>query len=298
MNNRHNKINWESGLFITSEILNANDNFFLHYLNVLGHLNILKSYGVFPSESGRYNYHAESKIENSKIIITQLSCVAITKNGHIINFNNDMEFPYILNLDEFNNYSDIHVILKINPYKYIKLTDSDYSIPEYELSLKQINRLTDYEIPVLKIKNIGHYHWEIDEDYILPSVSLSSDPKIYAKFKLILEKIEQITSLEIKNDNLLMQLYLFQTELKNYSLSEYPFDLILLLKKICEVFTKYSENDLIKCKELADCRYDHLQIDKMLNLGVECLDEIIQNFEIKKAEEKPVKVEEDDTDSI
>ena len=303
----YNKIFWKRGLDITPEILIESDNYNTQQCNIIRKISTLQSYGILPETK----FLVEPIIMNDILSIRNLNCSAITSQGYLIDIKNHISFKDI-KLYECTN-EDHYVILKVYPYN-IELVDNSlpYAQPKYDVEIKETRNAIDDGIPILKICRRNKC-WEIDWDYIPPSVSLCSHKKLIRKFEEIVNIINTISKKLADDEFISLQLRLLELELQNYSLFEFPFELVNALKKIMAIIELYfqkrlNRDELIQAKEFIEKKYNHNEIVIFLTLCMDCLETIKQKLEEEPVPEmepepepevvKPVKIEEELLDMI
>jgi len=281
----YNKIFWERGLDITPEILIESDNHNTYQCNILRKISTLQSYGILPESK----FLVEPIINNDILSIRKLNCSAITPQGYLIDINSHIPLKEI-KLFECTN-EDHYVILKVQPYN-IELVDENmpYARPKYDIEIKETRKEIETGIPILKICRIKKC-WEIDRDYIPPSVSLCSHEDLTRKYEEIANKIGMISKKLSGDDLFSLQIKLLELELKNYSLYEFPFELVKTLKKTMTIIGLYIQkmlniSELSQSKEFIEKKYNHNEIAKILSLCIDCLDAINQKLE-KEPEPEP-----------
>jgi hypothetical protein len=279
---KQKRIYWEQGLDITPGILIKSDNYHISRQSTIVQAFSYRLYGVLPGE----NFEIAAHINNNNIIIDKLYCTAITQYGHLIDIENDTAFDE-LSLQELTNV-EYFVVLKVNPFSS-ELKD------KYNLDIKESLDNIGNAIPVLKIyyNNDGNC-WEIDKDYILPQIALSTSEALVQNYSNIKEALIAFIEKIQVNELTCFQTKLFETELKNYSLNEPPYELILLLKKIitvCKIYLekvkKTNETLTALIEKFLQTAYNHNDVFPLIQAGTNCLTEINAELDVKP-EPKPV----------
>lgn len=280
------RIDWKTGLDITPEVFVNSDNYHIAERNLLGRFLAFRSYGILPNSQ----FYIEKNIDDNRLYIIELECIAMTHNGCLINIQRDTPFKKEVRLNEAG--TEFYVVLRVHPYLPDNVDElSEYV--EYEFALKEIDETIENEIPVLKIiKN--YQHWEIDENYIPPAVALNVVDSLRYKFVEIKDIVNKIIAKLPENDALYLQCMMLQVELNNYTTQESPQEFVLLLKKFCWIFQSYLKTAknmeyLPVIQTFIKEEYNHNEIAKMLRLGWESLEDVNQ-----KIEEKPVEEEQEE----
>ena len=285
---KHNKIHWKKGLDITPEILIASDNYHIAERNLLGRFFAFRLYGILPGRK----FYIEKDIDNNNVYIKNLECFAITNDGYIINIQRDTPFSKELSLKEAMG-AELYVILTVDPYAIT---------PEYNLALKRVGETIENGIPVLKIYK-NNQCWEIDNNYIPPSIALYSVDTLKQQYSGIKNRLSHITEKLPENDMICIQAMLLKLELDNYCLQESPQELVSLLKKICwtlklHLKTSKRMNELPDAEKFIEEQYNHNDIEKTLRLGVDSLAEIDRKIDEKPIEPEPVVEKEEEPEEI
>lgn len=272
---KQKRINWIDGFDITSETFIEADNYHIAQRSIATRLNTFRLYGILPDTT----FEKNCRIDNNILFISELYCTAITKSGYIIDTDNDVLFDEV-NLKELE-IGTYYVVLQINPFQ----PNNQYRI--------EIQKFTQYEetgIPILKIYcNVKNKGWQIDHNYIPPSISLSTNDRLINFFDDIKDEFAVIIKkLPIKDA--LFQMKLLEVELLNYSMQESPAELVLLLKKIVALFQlllvkmkKMNKTLSSLIEEFMQMFYVHSDVFPILQSGTDCLKEI--NRELNKPEE-------------
>jgi len=280
---KHHKIHWKTGLDITPEVFIASDNYHIAERNLLGHCLACNLFGVLSGG----NFYLEKKADYDTISVKNLACLAISRFGYVINISNNNPFNGELDVSDAED-NEHYVVLTVNHYNAASSDYADnYVAPKYDLTLMKLGDIIEDGIPNLKIFRDDSY-WGIDKDYIPPSISLNSTDELVQCYNRIKNEINLIVD-KLPEDYLFYpQTLMLQLELDSYSLQEPPQDFVILLKKFCRIFQmflKTSKNieDLPDLISFMKEKYNHLEIGKLLRLGINSLMLVNQ-----KIDEKPV----------
>ena len=289
---KHHKINWKKGLEITPEIFIASDNYHIAERNLLGRFLAAQRYGIFPDS----NFHIENDIENQNIYIRNLKCNAITKDGFIVDIQQDTNFPKKIALTNSDN-AEFYLILTINPFSVTLTDEKEVVYPEYNITLNRTDKPIEQGIPISKIYK-NNSHWELDKNYVPPVISLNAVDTLKQKYIDIQNVISEITGKLPEEHAFYLQIMMLQIELNNYSLNETPQEFILLLKKFCRIFQLYIKktkklNEMPVVTHFMEKPYNHSEIEKQLQAGFETLTAINQEID-----EEPEVEEEDPIEEI
>jgi len=283
----HNKIHWVKGLDITPEILVSSDNYHITERAVLGQFVAFRLYGVLPDK--KFGFRKWIDNNTNTLYIDDLECVAITHDGYIIN-RHSTKIPIEREVSLKEQPGELYVVLTVNPYS-LSLVDENgqHVCQEYNFVLKRMGEPIECGIPLVKIiYNNNSQCWEFDENYITPSICLSSIDALKQLFTDIKEKFIIAFDKLPENYDLYTQIMMLKLELDNYCLQESPQDLILLLKKICFIFKSYLKTvkkieETPTITKFSEEQYNHNEMSSIIRLGLESLEEID-----RKIGEKPV----------
>jgi len=274
---KHNKIHWERGLYITSEVLINSDSYHIAERNLLGRFVAFPLYGILSG--GKFDIE---NIDTGTLRINISKCLAVTHDGYVINIEEDTPFSREVNLERWNkNEKELYVVLTVNPYSTVPVECEELEFQtcpaEYNLELTRKGETFENGIPVLKI-NKDDSGWEIDNEYIPPSISLNSLNALKQQYLKIRENLNDVIE-KLENDPIYIQVMLFYLELDNYDLQESPKELALLLKKICWMLKSAKKiKELPIVERFVEKKYNHDEIGEILHYGVKCLEEIYQEL--------------------
>lgn len=281
---KHNRINWVRGLEITSELFIETDNYNDYQQSVVRKLCSLRSFGIIPGDN---SYYVDYLMENGILTIKNLNCFALTQGAHLIDTaNNLLVLPHEIRLNE-NPSGMYYVLLSIKSQKYISGNKNEHIQKLYALELCDTDTIVpENAFPVMKINCPENSdHWEVDTDYIVPSMVLGASEKLYQRLNSIKNRLNQLI-LKIEDRTLLNQILIYELELSAYTFSETPSELILLLKKILKTFSLFMEKSLQYCERFVYEPYNHFEVSELLDMCTMGLNEIDIHLE-KKPEPIP-----------
>jgi len=286
---QQHRIHWKKGLDITPEIFIASDNYHITERHLLGRFLATKGYGILPEN----NFYIEKNIDNQRLSIQKIECLAISKDGYVINIQKDTSFQKELTLTEPTE-TELYVVLTVNPSPTTVDEKELYIYPEYNFIFKNTKETIEQGIPVLKIYK-NHSYWEIDNHYIPPSFALNSLDTLKHKYIEIKDVINRIIEKIPENDTLYLPIIMLQLELNSYSLQKTPEELTLLMKKFCRIFQLYLKTakeieESYNMKKFMTEPYNHNEIEKVLRSGFENLFEIHRILDEKPEEIFEIKV--------
>ena len=261
---KYNRINWQTGMEITPQVLTDADNFHIEQQNLIREqqnlirrLQVMPCYGLLP-ENNTFNVNVS--IEGGRLVIKNLTIQAITPQGELID---EQGKEYVIN--DFNqNISELYITL-----------------PNFQVFENLDN---NFCMPIAKINN--NY---LDYNYILPCISINSNKKlleiydeICEKVSKIIEQIKEQIKIQEKYKPIFLPLSLLELELKSYSKFESPAELFLLVKKVAMIFKTSEVLELENIEKLLNETYCHTNIHTIFSIVLECLRELEEKT-IKKA---------------
>lgn len=177
--NKYNKIDWQTGMEITPQVLNDADNFHIEQRNLIRRLQVMPYYGLLPDS----NCNADINFDGTTVIIRNLVIHAITPQGELINKENAEEdvSGYIKDSLVYLDNTFGMPIAKINN----NMLDGDYIPPC--ISINSHRKLVDIYTEICeKITKIIEQIKEQQEKYkalFLPLSLLELELKNYSKFE-------------------------------------------------------------------------------------------------------------------
>jgi len=254
---KYNRINWQTGMEITPQVLIDADNFHIERQNFIWRLQVMPCYGLLPES----NFQANISLEGDTLTIKNLVVNAITPQGELI---------------EMNEHGRKYVINDLNQIIY----QSYIALPNFQIVENPLDNT--FCVPIAKINNNNN----LDYNYIPPCVSINSNQNL-VKIYVEICNITTIIMTQIKGQEkykaISLPLSMLELELKNYSKFESPDQLFILVKKMALLFSETLEIENIA--KFLNETYCHTEIYKMFSIVLECLREL----EVKTKKEKTVK---------
>lgn len=194
------RICWKKGMRLTDDILRASDNSTMELIGNALALAAAGRFGLIPSTSP---FELSLNINKGLVDVEQLSCLAVTKGGFLIDAHYDTRFTNTFDtrvqIPEVNGEKEL--ILTINAYTD-KWKDSNdgYEEPEYSFSLIVPNSpLPANSLPIARI--VDEYGWRMDDaDFVPPCLYITSHQK-YIELKKQFEEV--LVAIDTKSRNLL-----------------------------------------------------------------------------------------------
>ena len=202
------RICWTEGMRLTDQILRASDD---AELELIGRALVLGAAGQFGLFPGLRPFQISLNIGKETIDIDSLSCLAVTKNGNLIDVNYhgryDNAFKTSVPFNNLANADEVFLVISILEGQW-KETASGYEEPVYQFSLvTPRSPIPDNALPIGHLVNSEFGGWHVDDiDFVPPCLFVSSHPKyeeLHGKFQDILlgmnEKVHSLINSEAQN---------------------------------------------------------------------------------------------------
>ncbi|MDR1553540.1 MAG: type VI secretion system baseplate subunit TssK [Prevotellaceae bacterium] len=272
--NNYKRINWQTGMEITPQVLIDADNFQIEQQNTIRRLQVMPCYGLLPESV----FNAEIRIEGNILLINNLIIQAITPQGELIDINEQGKEYAQFDLSQYRQNAQLYINLNYSDLNY---SDSMNPNRETLCITPDFNRSSRKDFALMPIAKINNDI--LDHSYIPPCISINSHQKLWQKFNEIREKISNLLT-EIKEQEkykpILWPLSLLELELNNHSetgnYSELmtPSNLFLLIKKIALHFKLNNSETLEKTEKLLNATYCHTEIYNVMALILDSLCEL------------------------
>lgn len=190
------RICWKKGMRLTHEVLRASNQCSIELINNAFALAAAGRYGLFPTPTP---FELTVSISNGLIDVVSLNCVAIARDGSIIEANYDTQYTntFDTRITIPENIGASELILTINA-EHGQWTDTNdgYEQPVYSFGLVlPDSSIPDNAVPIGCIVNSGYSGWRIDDiDFVPPCLFVSSHPKyieLLSRFRELLNEINQ-----------------------------------------------------------------------------------------------------------
>jgi len=257
---KYNKINWQTGMEVTAQVLTEADNFQMEQQNIIRRLQVMPCYGLLPEST----FNADMSINGNLLSINNLVIHAITPQGEMMDINEQGKEAHNLDLNQRGsqlyvalNYSD-----NLTKDSFCITTDSN---PQTSVAIAKIS------------DNI------ISFNYIPPCIAINSHYKLLEIFEEIRQKIGNIISQiggQDRYKSMFLTLSLLGFELKNYSAFETPADLFSTVQKFVSIFKLTTAELPEKTELLLNTTYCHTEIYDRICL---LLDSLCELEEVTKA---------------
>ena len=281
MKDYYKKLYWRAGQEITPETFEHADNYNCVQQNLIRRLLNLQYYGLLPvNEASAPSLTVQATLNGSEISVEQLRCNGITKEGHLIAFDN---YP-LRNRLSFAALTarTCYVVLRVKSFEYnliepVENEETPLALPIYELDIKELTQIAGNELPVLKIENSG-YNSRIDWSYIPPCMSFSSYQRLreqYRELKQLLTEILSAMAAKKAQFQPVIQPFTFLLfDLDQLLPNNPPYDLILILKKMVKTVTFFVKSVPPSITEMLNIPYIHDDISIILHSFMKCFQDM------------------------
>ena len=286
MKNDYKKIFWQAGQEITPETFIQADNYICAQQNLIRKLINRQYYGLLPvGDAATPSLIIDAKLKGPDVVIERLGCQGITKGGHLISFEEN-QLPALLRQKRLSvatlKSPVCYVVLRVKSFEQVLIQPIDnpetpLALPAYELDIKDLANIRENELPFLKIVHKDQ-NPVIDWNYIPPSMSIRSHPRLMEHFRNVKLLMNEILSLIFSKKSQLVQLiYPVSSlifDLEQLSLNEPPYYLIQLLRKIVKTTGIYLTSVQKFPEAIMKAPYNHDDIAGLLHSLIRCLQEI------------------------
>lgn len=284
MKREYQKIFWRVGQEVTPNTFTEADNYITAQQNLIRKIINRQYFGLIPvSEANKLSLSINAALRDMDVIVERLSCQAVTKDGYLIDFNNNQLAAVRqrrISLAALPAGS-CYVVLRVKPFEQLLLPveneETPFALPVYELDVKDISHIERDELPVMKINKKTQQPF-IDWNYIPPCMAVRSHERLIEHFRSLQKMLVEILKLiHIKKAQLGQLVYPVTTllfDLEQFSPSEPPFYLIQLLKKIVKIIGLYLPEVQKYSEAVLKAPYNHYDITGVLHALMKCFQDI------------------------
>ena len=190
------KISWKKGMRLTDEVLLAADECTAEYISQAMMLAAGGRFGLFPSSRP---FQLQLSITKGFVDVEALSCLAITRGGHIIDAHFDTKFTNTFDgrvqIPSAEDEKEYLLTINAKPDDW-KETGEGYMEPNYSFALITAKTvLPDYAMPIGRIVNDNGWR-EDNVQFVPPCLFLSAHPKfeeLHGQFVQMMRSIDERT---------------------------------------------------------------------------------------------------------
>lgn len=191
------RVCWKKGMRLTDEILRKSDSATAEFIGKAMMLAAAGRFGLLPCARP---FKIALNLTKDYVEVESLSCLAISKGGHLIDLDYDTRFSNATEtrvaLPDNNKESELLLTVNVDN-KHWKETKEGCEEPEYTFSFISANSpLAESAMPIARIVDSEYGGWHIDETgFVPPCLFVSS----HHKFVELLEKFQEVlTNIDAK----------------------------------------------------------------------------------------------------
>ena len=285
MKDEHKKIYWQTGLEITPDTFIASDNYVSAQQNLIRKLVNLQYYGLLPvSDASAPSLIVNASMNGSEISIEHLFCNGVTRDGYLIQCNNEhlpaLRRQRLTVAGRSSGYS--YVVLRTIPFEQtlvepVENEETPFALPVYELDVKELTQIGGNELAILRIE-CSPYSSRIDLNYIPPCMAIRSHEKLIEQYRLMMQAVDRILKAMLgKKSEYQQVLYPFTMllfDLEQFSPHNPPYYLVQTLKKTIKTVDFFVKSSQWNLTEVMNIPYIHDDIDLMLQALAKCFQDI------------------------
>ena len=183
---------------LTDEILKASDDATAEAIRKALTLAAAGRFGLFPCSRP---FQISLNITKESINVESLSCLAVTKGGHLIDVQYDTRYTSFfetqVRIPSYSEDDDLFLVLNVHPDQWEE-TIEGFEEHTYDFSLVSTNSpIADNALPIAHLVNSDYGGWHIDDiDFVPPCLFVSSHPKfadLLARFQEALVSVDTKT---------------------------------------------------------------------------------------------------------
>lgn len=225
--NKDIRINWNVGMELLPETFIHLENQLAEYRQMLRKVQSSKQFGLIPD----LPFKASTAVNGDTLTLGGLECHALLQKGGLVDVIRDEELELSIpsNADQF--YLAIGIDDKEREYQ---LDDVPFVAPEYHFGLCSLEALPG-KMPIAKVVR-EEGSWKVQDDYILPVVSMESSTVMTEMAKAMTQLARQITAEEkfirLRNHDLMQMLI---EEMDCIDGSQGPKDFVVLVRRLARL---------------------------------------------------------------
>lgn len=159
------KINWKSGMSLTSEVLSAIEEGLATRRSAMLRAGIAGAWGILPASQ----FSCRAMFVNGTVEVKMEDCVALLPSGKLLHVNDEAGVP-VGHLEDGIWYFCVGFGEGSEPFEKKGVP---YLRPKYAYRICQAEEISD-ELPLLRLV-VGGGNISMDKDFIIPGLLLSSD---------------------------------------------------------------------------------------------------------------------------
>ena len=289
------KIFWRVGQEITPETFIQADNYINYQHNLIRSLIHHQCYGLLPAgnDAATPSLTVKAHPEGATVYIENIRCLGITKEGYLIDYDDNNKQQNSVSIAGLPP-DFYYVVIRIKPFEQqliepVENEETPFSQPACRFDVKKLAQITSDELSILKV-NCKKEYPEIEKNYIPPCMSILSCKILLDYYKNCIPVVQDIKSfLYAKKQQYHSAIYpvsMLLYELENLPLSESPYALVQLLKRLLKSFTLLVCDTPLKIEKTLATPYNHDDVEEILQSLMLCLQEIREFVASEKVDEE------------
>ena len=284
MKSEYHKIFWRAGQEITPETFIQADRYICAQQNLIRKFLNRQYYGLLPASEEGFSVNAS--LQGAAVRIEQLCCHAITKEGYLIAFDNEL-LPAVqqdrLSLAACPQ-GIYYVVLRVFPFEHTLLEpveneETPCALSVFEFDLKPLTHIAGNELPILKM-DCSRQQPAIDRNFIPPCMSVSAHQQLMENYLNMRQLAATIKTMLIRKKEQYAELvYPFSMllfDLEQFSVYDPPYYLILLLKKFLKTTGYFIHQLQRELEGVINIQYQHNDISGLLQAIDKCFRDMQQ----------------------
>lgn len=196
------RIAWKRGMRLTDEIFRASDDYMAELVRRSFVLASVGRFGLLPSTTP---FEISLNIGNGTLNVDSLNCLAVTKNGQLIDVQYDTRYSKCFDtqvpIPDLPGIEDYILTIDALPGQWTETTEG-LEEPVYSFSLRPVDSaIPDNAMPIARI--VDEYGWRMDEvDFVPPCLYIASHSKyidLHQRFVDVLAMIDVKSQAAIKS---------------------------------------------------------------------------------------------------
>ena len=287
MKSEYHKIFWRAGQEITPETFIQADRYICAQQNLIRKFLNRQYYGLLPvNEAGATSFSVNASLQGAAVRIEQLCCHAITKEGYLIAFDN--ELLHGVQQDRLSlaacPQGIYYVVLRVFPFEHkllepVENEETPYALPVFEFDLKPLTHIAGNELPILKI-DCSRQQPAIDRNFIPPCMSVSAHQQLMETYLNMRQSAAMVKTMLIKKKEQYAELFypvsMMLFDLEQFSVYDPPYNLILQLKKFLKTIGYFIQQLQRELDQVVNSLYRHDDISGLLQAIDKCFRDIQQ----------------------
>ncbi len=183
--NKDIRINWNEGMELLPETFISLEKQIAEYRLMLRKVQASKQFGLIPEMP----FNANVSLNGDNLTVTGLECHALLQHGDLV----DLKRDDALNLPVSGDSDSLYLVVwPSDELKEYEAGDVPFVANEYKFAFLGVDELNG-KMPIAKLVRINSA-WTVQNNYILPVVSMSSSPVLLQTIDGLVKLARQITT--------------------------------------------------------------------------------------------------------